>query len=212
MPRGGKRIKGDPDERAQARDRLRAELLAAARELARESGGYDGVTIRSVADRVGYRAPIVYEYFANKRDLLLALVDQGYAELADRLGAARCPDARRRAGGAMPAAAEAYWEFAIAEPHLYRLMHSLVDVPFGTPQALESARECFRLLKAAVAEWTPDHPAATHDADAPTDLLWAHLHGLVMLTLDGRIKGGPERARHLLAHLAGPHPAPVEFT
>jgi hypothetical protein len=77
MPREGRRVKGDADERAQARRRLRTELLAAARALAIENDGYEAVTIRAVADRVGYRAPVVYEHFANKRALLLAIVDAG---------------------------------------------------------------------------------------------------------------------------------------
>lgn len=201
MPREGKRIKGSAGERAEARDRLRAELLSAARVLADESAGFDSVTVRSVADRVGYTAPIVYQYFANKRALLVGLVDVGFTELADALGRAQCPEEYARAGGPLLAVATAYWEFAVANPHLYRLMHTLPDVPFGTPEAPAAARECFGVLKAAAALGAPDHPAARSDGDAVTDLLWAHLHGLVSLTLDGRIKGGPRRARGLLADL-----------
>ena len=199
MPVDGKRIKGTADERAEARDRLRAELLAAARTLADEAGGFDAVTVRSVADRVGYRAPIVYQYYANKRALLLGLVDLGFAELADRLGGAQCPAAYERAGGPLLSVATAYWDFAVDNPHLYRLMHALPDVPFGTAAAPAAARACFEVLAAAVALGAPDRGGV--DDDAAPDLLWAHLHGLVSLTLDGRIKGGRRRARTLLADL-----------
>jgi AcrR family transcriptional regulator len=181
------RIRGAAAERVEARAALRAELLAAARGLAVENGGYDHVTIRLVADRVGYRAPIVYEYFANKHALLLELVRIGFTELADTL----------RAGTSLPGVALAYWDFAFAEPTLYRLMHGLVDVPSGTPEA----RECFRILKAAVPR---DHPAATHDDDAPTDLVWSQLHGLVSLAMNDRLEGGPARGRKLLPFLAVP--------
>lgn len=183
------RISGAAAERAEARAALRAKLLAAARGLAVENGGYDHVTIRLVAERVGYRAPIVYEYFANKHALLLELVSIGFTELADRL----------RAGTSLPEVALAYWDFAFAEPTMYRLMHGLVDIPFGTPDAPASAQECFRILKAVVPR---DHSAAAHDADAPTDLVWAQLHGLVSLAMDGRLKGGPTRGRKLLRFLA----------
>ncbi len=203
MPREGKRIKGSAGERAEARDRLRAELLSAARAIADESAGFDSVTVRSVADRVGYTAPIVYQYFANKRALLVGLVDVGFAELADRLGQAQCPEEYARAGGPLLAVATAYWQFAAENPHLYRLMHTLPDVPFGTPEAPAAARKCFDVLKAAVTLGAPDHPATRFDDDAVADLLWAHLHGLVCLTLDRRIKGGPKRARELLADLTG---------
>jgi AcrR family transcriptional regulator len=201
VPREGKRIKGSVDERAQARDRLRAELLSAARAIADESAGFDTVTVRSVAERVGYTAPIVYQYFANKRALLVGLVDVGFAELADLLRQAQRPQGDARAGDPLLAVATAYWVFAVENPHLYRLMHTLPDLPFGRPDAPAAARECFGVLKAAVESGAPDHPARRLDDDAAADLLWAHLHGLVSLTLDGRIKGGPRRARELLADL-----------
>ncbi|WP_425563966.1 TetR-like C-terminal domain-containing protein [Nonomuraea longicatena] len=129
------------------------------------------------------------------------MVEQGFADLAADLGRAQCPDVRRSAGGALRAVAQAYWEFATGRPHLYRLMGSLPDVPFGTPATPASARECFRLLKAAMYAEGPDHPADAYDEDAATDLFWAHLHGLVTLTLDGRIKGGHARAHDLLHQL-----------
>ncbi|WP_280464277.1 TetR/AcrR family transcriptional regulator [Nocardia cyriacigeorgica] len=203
MPRAGKRIKGTACERAEARERLRGELLAAARSIASETGGFDSVTVRSVADRVGYTVPIVYEYFANKGALLLELVDVGFADLAGQLGAALCPDTQRERGGPLLAVAVAYWDFAMADPHLYRLMHTLPGLAFGTAEAPDSARACFEVFRAAIAEGAPHLCASAYDADAAADLLWAHLHGLVGLVLDGRIKGGAERGRHLLVDLTG---------
>ncbi|RZS37509.1 TetR family transcriptional regulator [Herbihabitans rhizosphaerae] len=195
MPRDGKRVRGSTEERARVREELRGELLAAARTLIEETGGTRSVTMRAVADRVGYTAPIVYQYFANKRDLLLGVVDDGFGELADRLAEA----------DALPAAAEAYWTFAMRRPHVYRLMHGLVDVPFGTAAAPAAARRCFELLRTAVEAAAPEHPATGEDDDAATDLYWAHLHGLVMLTLDGRIKGGRRRAYRLVRHIVAGH-------
>ncbi|MFI9508994.1 TetR/AcrR family transcriptional regulator [Nocardia sp. NPDC052566] len=199
MPRDGRRIKGTAGERAEGRERLRTELVAAAREIACETGGYDSVTVRSVAERVGYTVPIVYQYFANKRALLVALVDVGFAELAERLGHAQRPDVRDRAADPLLATAAAYWDFAMADQHLYRLMHNLPGISFGTSEAPESARACFELLRAAADRDMPVRTDATHDPDAAADLLWAHLHGLVSLVLDGRIKGGASRGRELLA-------------
>ncbi|MBF6285643.1 TetR/AcrR family transcriptional regulator [Nocardia cyriacigeorgica] len=203
MPRAGKRIKGTACERAEARERLRTELLAAARSIATENGGYDSVTVRSVADRVGYTVPIVYQYFANKGALLLELVDAGFTDLAAQLGAALCPDAQSEHGGPLPAVAAAYWDFAMADPHLYRLMHTLPGVAFGSAETPDSARACFEVLRTVVSDGAPQLCAVTYDEYAAADLLWAHLHGLVGLVLDGRIKGGADRGRHLLVDLTG---------
>lgn len=198
MPRAGKRIKGTADERTEARERLRAELLSAAREIACETRGFESVTVRSVADRVGYTVPIVYEYFANKRALLVELVEVGFTELAEHLGHARCPQVYEHQGGPLLAVATAYWDFAMRDPNLYKLMHTLPEVPFGTRDAPEPARACFEALRDAVAAGAPDLQARAYDDDAAADLFWAHLHGLVSLVLDGRIKDGRQRGRELL--------------
>lgn len=204
MPRRAQRIKGSDGQRAQARVQLRVALLTAARELAERAGGYESVTMRQVADRVGYTAPVVYEYFPSKRELLLAVTAVGFTELADRLAAASCPDGNPPTveGGRLMAVADALWTFATANPHLYQLMHSLVGIPFGTTDTPASAQRCFQLLKSAVTAAAPHHPATAQDDDAPTDLFWAHLHGLIILALNGRIKGGPARARSILDHVA----------
>ncbi|MGW6423669.1 TetR/AcrR family transcriptional regulator [Nocardia sp. NPDC055053] len=216
MPREGKRIKGTACERAEAREQLRAELLTAARSIATESDGFDSITMRSIADRVGYTVPIVYQYFAGKRALLLDLVEVGFTELAHHLDRAQCPAIQQREGGLLPATAVAYWQFAMADPHLYRLMHTLPEVPFGTADAPAPARACFEALRRAVAAGPaaggPQLPEWAHDEDAAADLLWAHLHGLVGLVLDGRIKGGGERGRILLADLTRLFSSPVAPT
>lgn len=201
MPRSTHRIKGSRDERIKARDQLRSALITATRELAELADGYETVTIRQVADRVGYAAPVVYQYFADKRDLLLAVVTTGFTELAGHLRRAACPTVVDVAGGPLQAAADAYWTFAATNRRLYDLMHSLPDIPFGTSQTPAPARECFQLLKAAVTTAAPRHPAGALDEDAATDLFWAHLHGLTTLALNARIKGGTTRARALLDHL-----------
>ncbi|MBM7785290.1 TetR/AcrR family transcriptional regulator [Tenggerimyces flavus] len=179
------RIKGDDHQRAAARSQLRADILTAARELAEQAGGYEPVTMRQVAERVGYTAPVVYEYFASKRELLVGVLTEGFERLASQLA---------EAGPTKRAAAGALWDFANAHPRLYLLMHNLVDIPFGTPETPEPARRCFDLLREAVAAASPAHA----DLDDATDLFWAQTHGLIVLSLAGRIKGGRDRARALL--------------
>lgn len=62
---------------------IRAELLAAAHALVKEEG-YEGLTIRSLAKRAGLAPMSVYSYFPDKHAILLALADDGFAELARR--------------------------------------------------------------------------------------------------------------------------------
>ena len=54
------------------RQRTRAALLEAARELVRERG-YEGTTLRDVAERAGMTSGAIYGNFKNRDDLFLAL-------------------------------------------------------------------------------------------------------------------------------------------
>src|SRR5262245_3835893 len=69
--------------RERHREELRSELLAAAHALVKE-GGYEGLTIRGLAKRVGYAPMSVYSYFADKQDILVALAEDVFGELARR--------------------------------------------------------------------------------------------------------------------------------
>jgi AcrR family transcriptional regulator len=65
-PSGRKAPKGDK------RERTRAALLEAARELVREKG-YEGTTLQDVAARAGMTSGAIYGNFKNRDDLFLAL-------------------------------------------------------------------------------------------------------------------------------------------
>lgn len=56
-------------------DQLKGILLDHARALA-DSDGIDAVNIRAIAQRAGVATGTVYNYFANKNDILLALTEE----------------------------------------------------------------------------------------------------------------------------------------
>lgn len=61
-------------------------IVAAGRELL-ESGGLGGLTMQSVADRVGVRAPSLYKRVRNRDDLVALIADATLRELGVRLDA-----------------------------------------------------------------------------------------------------------------------------
>ena len=69
-----RRPKGDK------RQRTRTALLAAARELVRETG-FEQVTMEAVARRAGMTSGAIYGNFKNRDDLLIALSDQYWAPI-----------------------------------------------------------------------------------------------------------------------------------
>jgi AcrR family transcriptional regulator len=76
------------EPRLSAADRRRPELLDLAAELIRNGGTADAVTMESLAARAGISKPLVYRCFANREELLLALLDREHDQLDQRIAAA----------------------------------------------------------------------------------------------------------------------------
>lgn len=190
---------GIQERRERERAAVRQQIIDAAEMIAADKG-WDAVTIRAVAGTIEYSPALIYEYFANKDEILLALMSQGFGRLHAEL--AKVVDAAQTAAAAVEAIGLAYWDFALASPTLYQLMHDLRGVPFGTNETPPEAIACFEDLHAPIARLMAEagnHEAS--DSEAQTDLYWAYLHGLVSLTMHQRVKGGPERASTLVRRL-----------
>ena len=65
------------------RSELRAETLSAARELIQKEG-YEGLTIRKLAQRMECSPMALYSYFSDKQALLTALALEGFEKVAKR--------------------------------------------------------------------------------------------------------------------------------
>lgn len=149
---------------------LRNALLDAALTLLTESG-QDAVTTRACAKAVGCAPSAVFRHFADRRALTTALATQGYRRLGKRMDQAR---ADASDDGQMQALAEAYLDFALAEPHLFRLMFQGDQIDLND-EALLSASEPLLDL------------TAPNDPDLAI-LSWAVVHGLASLAIDSQLE------------------------
>jgi AcrR family transcriptional regulator len=143
------------------------EIVAAARELL-EAEGPEGLSMRRLAERIGIRAPSIYKHLPDKQALEAALISAGFEEWT----AAVDDDDPM-------AMARAYREYALAHPHLYRLM---------TDRPLDRERLAPGLEDRAAA---PVVRAAGGDA-ARARALWAFAHGMAILELNGRFPPGAD--------------------
>jgi AcrR family transcriptional regulator len=154
-----------PVEPAMLSSRARA-IVSAARQIL-ECEGPDGLTMRRLGDAVGIRAPSLYKHFPDKAAVEIALLNDGFEEIAVRFETAL-------ASGEVSLVefATAYRDFARSHPHLYRLM-----------TAGPLPRE--RLRPGVEARATAPVVQAVGDPDLAR-AVWAFAHGMVILELDGR--------------------------
>jgi AcrR family transcriptional regulator len=154
------------------------QIAAAARTLL-DAEGPAALTMRRIADALGIKAPSLYKHVPDKTALEALVVAAGFAELAAALETAAAEAAQVNGNGALVAIAAAYRAFAVARPHLYRLMNYQPLRRDLLPAGLE----------ARTAE--PLAQAAGHD-EARARAMWAFAHGMVSLEIDGRFPPGAD--------------------
>lgn len=182
---------------------MRQAILHAACAIAAEEG-WPAVTVRKVAERVEYSPAALYAYFDGKEAILLELMREGFRLLTQDM---RAVPEGKNAVERLLAVAHNYWDFAFRHPELYQVMHGLGGVSFGTADTPQEAKDGFVVLREAVRAVFPDDSAAGRDLFDEVDTFWALLHGLVSLTMAGRIKDGRERAATLIAPAVAIHVA-----
>lgn len=170
-------------ERAARRDLI----VATARRLA-ESEGWDAVTTRRLSTEIEYSQPVLYKHFTGMDQIADAVALVGFGELAETIRDARCGGAT---GDALTRIAHAYLAFARDNPAVYDAMFTrATGLRFAAEDTPAQLADAFAELHHAVAE-----VAGERDADALTEVLWATLHGLVILGRGGRLRRDHENER-----------------
>ena len=160
----------------------REEILAAARAIGQREG-WRAVTIRSVAQALGYASPLLYEHFRDKEDLLTQIAVEAIALLERKL----TEDLPEDSDAALPAMAERYWQFMLEHTQLYRLMNGMDGAPLDKDAVSLSAQSLCGRIAGAVRPYAAgagSQKLAEELAAELADELWALMHGMATLYLD----------------------------
>jgi AcrR family transcriptional regulator len=201
-----------------ARERVRAELIAEIKQVARQQlavAGADGLSLRAVARELGMVSSAIYRYFPSRDELLTALIIDGY----DAMGEAA--EAAGRAGrdprGKWRAVYRAVRGWARAHPREYALLYGSPVPGYRAPQdTVPPAARVPRLLAEVLRDcWAagtltapPDGPPLTAAlreqatqvaaAIAPglpapvvvrAIIAWTQLYGMISFELFGHLVG-----------------------
>jgi AcrR family transcriptional regulator len=177
---------GIKERKERQKDALRARILDAARELFAKEG-YEAVSMRKIADAIEYSPTAIYQYFADKSELMDELVRADFAALGEGfqfLLEIEDPVERIRAAG------HAYIRFATTHPNHFRLM-------FMTPGACPNEmtpeevagkgrvdEDGYAVLTSAVAEAAAAgrfRPEYGNDVELLSQTFWSAVHGVASL-------------------------------
>jgi len=165
-------------------DRLREEIIDAARDVLAETGNLDRLTLRGVARRVGIAATSVYLHFPDAEHLAVAALEQTFAELSAAASGAAAEFADP--AEALLARCRAYCQFGIDHPGHYRVMFHLDLMPSlasGDAEQTPGQRAFRGLLGAVEACLTAGVGRPHQDPNRLASLVWATEHGLVSARL-----------------------------
>jgi AcrR family transcriptional regulator len=182
---------GISERKERDRTAMRTAILAAARDML-ERGGYEAVTIRSIADRIEYSPRSIYLYFSDKGAVLNELRAAGFAELTEAMGRVSAVDAL----GRLKSYATTYLAFASAHGSLYRLMFEKpLDIPVDEARAdwpsfsllVDCLDACLREAGLASDDGAARGPGGSeHPASGGTALIaagfWSLVHGVASLS------------------------------
>ena len=186
---------GIKERREREKQVTRQSILTAAHQIARQEG-WSALTIRKVAESIEYSPPMIYEYFANKEEILLELMRDGFQQLTASMQQAQFSTEDRRER--IFKIVDAYWAFARSNPELYQIMNGLGGVPLDIQETARAGLHASLVPLAALEDWAQTSGIVLEDAFGAVELAWGLLHGMVSLALAERIEGGESRARLLL--------------
>jgi AcrR family transcriptional regulator len=103
-------------------DITREEIKSTARRLMAEKGTA-GLSVRAIARQMEMTAPALYHYFAGLNDLITALIEDAFTQLADTVEAASRNPTLTTSAERVTAVATAYRDWALSHPIDFQLLY-----------------------------------------------------------------------------------------
>lgn len=172
------------ERRGEEKERRRAEILDAAERLYAQLG-WDAVTMERVARSARLSRALIYVYFRDKNDLLLAIAERALAELRERFLAAAA--AQPRGIDRVEAIGRAYVLFQQQKPYRFDACsryhaHQAAGQP--TDDACAVAGDAvIAVIVDALVQGQADG-SIRKDIGSPAQvcvMLWAFTHGLIQI-------------------------------
>ncbi len=159
------------------RERYREQVRDEVKQHAWEqiaTAGVSALSLNAIAKQMGMSGPALYRYFANRDELITALIRDAYRSLADTARAAY------DGGADLVGLARAIREWALVDPHRYLLIYGTPVPGYHAPADTTAiSDEVMTVIREAAGE-----PAVHRGL-----LFWTRVHGVLSLELAGHFTG-----------------------
>lgn len=174
---------GITEKRARHKEEFRREILDSAREMF-TNDGYDGFSMRRLAEKIDYSPTTIYLYFKGKDDLLFAICEEFFTDFVAELNHIR--SVTRDPIETLHQAILYLIEFGLKNPNQYKVIFFTKCI-YGTHEEFVQRESMARNTHLAFKEMVRDCIRAGRirelDEDVITPALATVSHGLVTMLL-----------------------------
>jgi AcrR family transcriptional regulator len=153
-----------------------------------EANGVEGLTVRAVGAKLGVSRSALYRHFSDKQALLAAVAREGFRTF--RLALSDAWERHGRGIAGFEAQGAAYLRFAREHPAHYRVMFGrFIESCRKDPDVMKEAVGALQVLVDALIELQREGLARQEDPQMLARFIWAQVHGISMLAIDGQLRG-----------------------
>jgi AcrR family transcriptional regulator len=178
---------GVRQRRARQKSLLRQEILDAARDIIIRDG-YEGLSMRKVAQKIDYSPTAIYLHFKDREELLFSACEEAMAGLVRELQAVT--EKHTDPLVALRSGLRRYVEFGLANPQQYAVTFMVPQRPGALPSLEAKYRDAesmgmraFAFLPRILAEAARQKKIAKVDVEVAGRALWAGVHVITSLLI-----------------------------
>ena len=176
---------GISERKEREKEELREKIIAAATSLFLDHG-FDGASIRMIADKIEYSPATIYLHFKDKNELFYEIMERAFSlffQYFSRVAHIEDPMERLAELG------KVYLQFAAENPFYYDLMF-VIRAPMKTHHTEDSwdtGQRSHSVLTDTVQQCIAQGHFRGHDPEALSLGIWSTVHGLATLRLRDRL-------------------------
>lgn len=172
---------GITERRRLEKEELQCKILDAAGAILVEEG-YEGLSIRKIANRIEYSPGLIYHYFKDKATIVAALVERGYSRILEAIGS--IPADPGDPVGTIRRAFTRYIELALESPLQYRaiLLNNIEGVGEKVgilEQGITKKRKSMELLSGIIDRGVREGQFRPVEPELAAQIVWTSTFGLL---------------------------------